>query len=74
MQRQLDDTHKQLAAEVAKRFTLEEAGARARLEAGRAGELAAQLAAERCGGGATRTAIWRFGCLLQVENVAGRPD
>ncbi|KIY94125.1 hypothetical protein MNEG_13838 [Monoraphidium neglectum] len=47
MQRQLDDTHKQLAAEVAKRFTLEEAGARARLEAGRAGELAAQLAAER---------------------------
>lgn len=48
MQAALDNTHKALHAEAARRMALEEAAAVARLEASRAKELAAAVAAERC--------------------------
>jgi hypothetical protein len=47
MQARLDETHAQLASEVARRLSAEEAASRAALEAGRVRELAAQIAAER---------------------------
>jgi len=50
MQRQLDETHRQLQAETGRRFAVEEEAGRLRVEAGRAVELAAQISAERCGG------------------------
>lgn len=51
MQRQLDDTHRQLQGEVTRRMALQDESARAKVEAGRAKELAVQIAAERCLGG-----------------------
>jgi hypothetical protein len=47
MQAALDDTHKALHAEAARRMALEEAITVARLEAGRSKELVATVAAER---------------------------
>lgn len=47
MQAALDDTHKALHAEAARRMALEEAITVARLEAGRSKELVAAVAAER---------------------------
>lgn len=47
MQTALDDTHRALHAEAARRRMLEEAAAVARVEAARAKELAAAVAAER---------------------------
>jgi hypothetical protein len=50
-QGQLDETHKALQAEAARRFALEDGAARWKAEAGRVKDLAAQLTAERWGGG-----------------------
>lgn len=47
MQAALDDTHRALHAEAARRMALEEVAAMANIEAARAKELAAAIAAER---------------------------